>query len=604
VSKTFIREGQAGRYMLQGRWYFRQDDAFQGDRRRYFADKSLKNWSAITVPHNWNARDTTLNRSSVGWYRYEFRLPKRQGDKRFQWKVRFESVNHRATVFLNGRKLGVHAPGYFPFEMDLKGLKRRGRNRLVVKASTLRSKTDLTHWRAASFNGYGSGGWWNFGGISREVYLRRIDGVDIERVRTSPRIRCVKCSTRVIVRTRLRNVGDKDKRVSLGLFLTPPGKKAATRMDGGQVTLHGHEIREVAKSFIIRKPRLWQPGRPALYGLRASAVSEGQRRASYGLAFGVKTLHRLPDGRLLLNGHQLDLRGVSIHEDEPTTGAALTPRQRSNLVRWTRRVGANVARSHYPVHPALMEAFDRAGILFWSQAPVYQVPVQNMALPGVRAAAVRVNRDNVLRNENNASVFVWSIANELPEEANPAQAKFIAEGSQAVRRLDPTRLVGIDRQSLIGQSDPVPAILQSVDTIGLNDYFGWYNASVVPNRPSTSADLGPFLDNIHRVYPGKPLFISEFGAESDRQGPETDKGTFAFQTKWMTDHLNQLSTRPFVGGAIAWILKDFRVVPNWAGGNPTPTPPWNNKGLIDESGSFKPAFFAMRSQWRRTKPLR
>ena len=67
---------------------------------------------------------------------------------------------------------------------------------------------------------------------------------------------------------------------------------------------------------------------------------------------------------------------------------------------------------------------------------------------------------------------------------------------------------------------------------------------------------------------------------------------------------NQAAARPFVNGDIAWLLKDFRVHPTWAGGNPLPNPPWNNKGLIDENGSLKPAFFSMQSLWRRTPPLR
>ena len=35
----------------------------------------LTGWSAVTVPHNWNATDTTDNRPSVGWYRKDFELP-------------------------------------------------------------------------------------------------------------------------------------------------------------------------------------------------------------------------------------------------------------------------------------------------------------------------------------------------------------------------------------------------------------------------------------------------------------------------------------------------------------------------------------------------
>jgi beta-glucuronidase len=188
TKKTYVREGASGRYLLGGTWYFRPDDAFVGDAQRFWAQRSLSGWTPVKVPSDWNATDTTLNRPSVGWYRKEFRLPRVQKGRHFQWKLRFESVNHRATVWLNGRKLAVHSPGYLPFEVDLKGL-RRGRNHLVVKVSTLRGNTDLTHWRAARFNGFGSGGWWNFGGISREVYLRRIEGVDIEDVAASPRLR-------------------------------------------------------------------------------------------------------------------------------------------------------------------------------------------------------------------------------------------------------------------------------------------------------------------------------------------------------------------------------------------------------------------------------
>ena len=37
-------------------------------------------------------------------------------------------------------------------------------------------------------------------------------------------------------------------------------------------------------------------------------------------------------------------------------------------------LGATVTRAHYPLHPAFLEAFDRLGILYWAQAPVYQLP--------------------------------------------------------------------------------------------------------------------------------------------------------------------------------------------------------------------------------------
>ena len=59
-------------------------------------------------------------------------------------------------MWLNGKAIGGFT-GYFPFEVVLKNL-RKGRNTLVVKVSSMRSRTALTHWRPAAFNGYGTGG--------------------------------------------------------------------------------------------------------------------------------------------------------------------------------------------------------------------------------------------------------------------------------------------------------------------------------------------------------------------------------------------------------------------------------------------------------------
>ena len=42
------------------------------------------------------------------------------------WVLRFESVNYRATVWLNGRRVGSHSGGYLPFEVPGRGLRRTG----------------------------------------------------------------------------------------------------------------------------------------------------------------------------------------------------------------------------------------------------------------------------------------------------------------------------------------------------------------------------------------------------------------------------------------------------------------------------------------------
>src|SRR5205807_1205849 len=83
----------------------------------------------------WNGHNFSVPSmaGSVVWYRRDFKLP--SSDARYSWLLRFESIRYRASIWLNGHRVGGHAGAYIPFEVDLaKGLSRTGVNRLVVGA--------------------------------------------------------------------------------------------------------------------------------------------------------------------------------------------------------------------------------------------------------------------------------------------------------------------------------------------------------------------------------------------------------------------------------------------------------------------------------------
>jgi len=600
-----ISEGQPGRQLLGGRWRFRPDELNVGVDYGFMDQRSLEGWGPITVPHDFNAAERVTNRSSVGWYRRDIRLARH--DAATRWIVRFEGAGHFSTVYLNGRILARHAGGYLPFEAELKGL-RRGLNRLVVRVSSMRARTDLSHWRPASFNGYGNGGWWNFGGIHREVTVRRVRGIDIERVQALPRLACPRCSARVVVRATLRNLTMSKVRARIAMrvgkrriILTPRYIAAGAR-------------REIVTRFTIARPPLWRLGRGGLLPLsmhaRIPAIPtrrperelargrpERERPASlpstarYRTFFGVRDLRKTPDGRVLLNGRPLRLRGASLHEDDPVLGAAWRAPQRAELLRRLAQLGANVVRAHYPLHPAVLEALDRRGVLVWDQAPVYQVQNDRWELPSVRRNAVALNAEMVLRDRGHPAVIAYSMANELPDPVTPSQAAFVREAARRIRRLDPTRLVAIDRVARLEAASDADPVWRSVDALGVNEYFGWYRGSFPPLPATVSADLGPYLDALHARQPHAALFVTEFGAEANRDGPDSEKGTLAFQTRFLREHLAIDDSRPFLNGAMIWALRDFRVIPGWAGGNPLPDPPYNHKGLIDLQGRPKPSFW-------------
>ena len=124
---ALYRDGQDRRYLLGGTWLYRADMSNVGLADGWWRDVAATDgWSAVTVPNSYNAGDfsTASMHGYVGWYRRDFTLPAsafaRYVPRRSQfWIVRFESINYRATVWLNGHQIGGHTGAYLPFEFDL-----------------------------------------------------------------------------------------------------------------------------------------------------------------------------------------------------------------------------------------------------------------------------------------------------------------------------------------------------------------------------------------------------------------------------------------------------------------------------------------------------
>ena len=149
-------------------------------------------WSAgraITVPHNWNAHRhaRSTSRRSAGTARSSSCRARRRTRRNaaLEGALRGLQLPHEGVAERQGdrrpdRLLPVRGRPHGPAQ---------GAQHARGQVSSLRSSTDLTHWRPAAFNGYGTGGWWNFGGLLREVYVRQVDTIDVEDVQVLPRLR-------------------------------------------------------------------------------------------------------------------------------------------------------------------------------------------------------------------------------------------------------------------------------------------------------------------------------------------------------------------------------------------------------------------------------
>ena len=117
-ARTLYKTGPTGRFLMDGQWLFRSTTASSGPAG--WRPASTRAGRPSRVPNAWNASDDSprvlRRRASAGTARTSA-CPARP--RAPTWVVRFESVNYRSKVWLNGKPIGTNRGAYLPFEMRL-----------------------------------------------------------------------------------------------------------------------------------------------------------------------------------------------------------------------------------------------------------------------------------------------------------------------------------------------------------------------------------------------------------------------------------------------------------------------------------------------------
>ena len=588
--RVLYNDGHTNRYLMEGEWLFRLDPGNTGMGAGLPRQTSTEGWNPTTVPNAWNATDETPEsmKGTVGWYRKDFRLP--SSARRYDWILRFESVNYRTRAWVNGKPVGSNRGAFLPFELHIpaRTLNRSGVNRLVVRVDNVRRSWDMPPARV-SRTAVPSGGWWNYGGILREVYLRQVEKVAVESVQVLPQLPCRTCAATVTARMTVRNISDRTQTVRAS------GRFGTQRFSFGSERVRPGRSAELTDTIRVGSPRLWTPRSPALYNTTFAVSAGGRTVGGYRARSGVRSIRNI-NGRLTLNGLPVNIRGVGMHEDERAVGFALNNEMRDAIIKDATDLGATMLRSHYPLHPYFHERADELGLLVWSEIPFYSIAADQVKKLEVRKAGAAEMRKNVLANGTHPSIAVWSVGNELASKPGPTQGDYMTRAAEAARELDRTRAIGyaVAGYPTAGcHTEYAP-----LDVIGINDYFGWY-----PGPGGALADrtfLSEYLDGVRACYPNHAIMITETGAEANRNGPVEEKGTYQFQQEYINYHYRIYAEKSWLSGALYWALKEFRVRPEWDGGNPRPQPPTHQKGVVAFDGTRKPGFFDLQRNFTTT----
>ena len=548
-------------------------------------------WSPVTIPSVFDSKAVASEYAGqVRRYRISFTGPKTP--RGFRWLIEFESVRRAATVFLNGKRLGKNVDPYTPFTFEARGMRPGRTNRLVVVVDS-RKDPRLPE------------GWWNWGGIVRPVHLIPAGRAHLSDLGTMSDVTCRGPATRCRAKLLIDGVLERT-----GAPMLSPTLEVRLRSPSGRVTRRTFRLprqtalrKRVQLAMPVPAPQLWKPEDPELYSSRIvlrdrGAVQQVDRR-SVGLR-SVKVKH----GMLYLNNRRIELAGASIHEDMPGDGAALTPADMDRIVADLKEVGANVTRAHYLLNEGLLKRLDRAGIMVWSQAPIWQRDRRANVLrqPVQRRRAWETVRRTVLAARNHPSVITHSVANELwsrPDDRPNVTKRYLVRAQEIARDTDPTLPISVD---INGRPyHPEQFTYHKFDMLGINQYFGWYRW--VENFD----DLPLYLQEMRDLYPDLALVMTEFGAEARPEranDPVSVKGSYAFQTFHLNRTLDVADAAP-ISGAIYWTLREFEIYPGWSGGAGQRPPQFrpntrHQKGLITYEGVKKPAWYAARDRFMAT----
>ncbi len=580
---SMIQGGPPGRIALNGAWTLRSDPKERGTAKGWPTGAFVG--STVTVPNAANGRRVVGPKQkesffgTVAWYRTSFTVPEAGN-----YAIRMESVNHRATVWVDGRLVARHVGLYLPFEARAT-LEPGVAHTLVIRAD-YRNPFEMkrTAWHRT---------WFNFGGVNREVTVRKLAASDL----TTPSIR-----------TRLRPGGK--ALVDVTVHATNRGPRRVLPVTGTlrhgdqkiqlrfpELEIPQNETRVLQASVQVDDPQLWAPGSPNLYDLEL--IANGGE-SSYQLKTGLREI-RKAGTRLLLNGKPIIMKGASIHEDAEGRGDALTSADMDEVVRQLKLLGANSTRAQHPLNPALVERLDAAGIMVWMGiGPVDAPGAWTSKTPKLVEQAKKRVRASLFQLQTHPSIIAWNLANEVAKNGHPdGQAEYIDTMAAELRRRDPGRLVALD---VWGTRPPEVAgkMYRNIDAIGDTNYIGWYDRTLQP-RPFIARAIRDHVALFKRVFADKILVISEFGAEANTLNATDIPGGFAFQSSLLKLHIGIYKADPRVSGMLVWNLRDFAVTPAFYGGSIRRQVPdikilrgLNQKGLFTYDNRPKPSLAVVR----------
>lgn len=509
--------------LIEQGWTISFDDDDCGIGERWYLEKAFQ--QDICVPFAYQSSRSGIQDHAyhpILWYATTFMLSDSLSADDIH--LCFGAVDYRATVWVNGIRVGEHVGGYTPFRFSVGHLLcRHTPNTVVLRVE---DRFDCGQPRGKQYWKLQNEMCWYqaSSGIWQSVWLEGAGKCSIEQALFTPDI------DRRLAELDLMLGGNPDFDLAvweLEVALTyhnesnSPGSFSMdwryNRSDDETRPMAVYQFRlwrdttRLALSFDekdhIKDIHYWWPDSPNLYHASLTLKRDGSICDKVDTYFGMRKIE-ISGGQVLLNHQPLFQRLVL--DQGYWEGTHLTPPDSAALradIESAKRMGFNGARKHQKIEdPRYYYWADVLGFLVWGELPsAYDFNRRS------QDALMRDMRAFILRDYNHPSIISWIPLNESWGVRNifadKCQQDFAAALFYQIKALDPTRL--------IGNNDGWEQVIQT-DFYGIHDYtpLGELLAPAYADKPALLAGAAQKRMCCAQGHPPqaeKPVFISEYG---------------------------------------------------------------------------------------------
>lgn len=416
---------------LNGTWRFNHVDS-PAARPVDFYQTSFRDasWKTITVPSNWQmlgydypiytniiypwpqdpkaAPQVPTEFNPVGSYRRTFTVP--AGWQGRQTYLHFDGVDSAFYVWVNGQKVGYSEDSRTPAEFNITKFLKPGANLLAVEVYRYSDGAFLEDQDM-----------WRMSGIFRDVYLWSTATQHIRDFEVRTVLDDQYTDATLHVRTDAQNAKGDELAGSVTVELFDAAGKAVFPPQT-QKLIPGLEFK-----IPVSHPKKWISETPYLYRLLISMKdARGTVLEVIPQRVGFRRVE-IRDGKFMVNGHPILIKGVNRHEIDPERGKVMTREVMVKDIELMKQFNVNAVRtSHYPNAPLWYDLCDEYGLFLLDEGNIeihhYGNDVHNRLTNDPEWKPVFLNRVErmIERDKNHPSVVIWSLGNESGDGGNAA----------------------------------------------------------------------------------------------------------------------------------------------------------------------------------------